>query len=177
MLNFINEITTRFGVNCGTLDVTDIAFNDQLRKYCEMNSCGNYGKNYMCPPLVGDTADNINKVKLYKTAIVIQKVFKIEDSYDFEGMMEGQDLYKEAFKQIIEMAAESFDDYFILGVGGCQLCEKCAAIQNAPCPHPDKAHASLESYCIDVSQIATACGLKYINGENTVTYFGAVFIK
>jgi hypothetical protein len=34
--------------------------------------------------------------------------------------------------------------------------------------------ASLEAYCINVSALASSADMKYINGQNTVTYFGAV---
>ena len=44
-------------------------------------------------------------------------------------------------------------------------------------PVPDKALASLEAYCISVSDLAASCGMKYINGQNTVTYFGAVMFN
>ncbi|MBM3710008.1 MAG: DUF2284 domain-containing protein, partial [Actinobacteria bacterium] len=32
---------------------------------------------------------------------------------------------------------------------------------------------SLEAYCMNVSTLAELCNMKYINGQNTVTYFGA----
>lgn len=40
---------------------------------------------------------------------------------------------------------------------------------------PDRAMSSLEAYGVNVSELAVQCGMRYINGENTVTYFGAVF--
>ncbi|MBM3708346.1 MAG: DUF2284 domain-containing protein, partial [Actinobacteria bacterium] len=33
--------------------------------------------------------------------------------------------------------------------------------------------SSLEAYCMNVSTLAGLCNMKYINGQNTVTYFGA----
>jgi hypothetical protein len=37
--------------------------------------------------------------------------------------------------------------------------------------------ASLEAYGFNVSRLAAAADMKYINGQNTVTYFGAVLFK
>ncbi|RAQ30001.1 hypothetical protein DPQ25_00325 [Hydrogeniiclostridium mannosilyticum] len=37
-----------------------------------------------------------------------------------------------------------------------------------------KAFPSLEAYGVFVSKLAQACGMRYINGANTVTYFGVV---
>ena len=39
---------------------------------------------------------------------------------------------------------------------------------------PEEAVASLETYGGNVSKLAPAAGMKYINGKDTVTYFGAV---
>jgi hypothetical protein len=36
---------------------------------------------------------------------------------------------------------------------------------------------SLEAYGINVSELAKAAGMNYINGQNTVTYFGAVLFS
>ena len=38
-----------------------IPFDESFRSYCEANSCGNYGKNYACPPNVGDSKELIEK--------------------------------------------------------------------------------------------------------------------
>ena len=35
----------------------------------------------------------------------------------------------------------------------------------------------MEGYCIDVYRTAKGTDLKYINGENTVTYFGIMLFK
>ena len=56
---------------------------------------------------------------------------------------------------------------------GCDLCDKCT-YPDAPCRFPNRAHGSLEGYGIFVSEIAKIAGINYINGANTVTYFGAV---
>ena len=58
--------------------------------------------------------------------------------------------------------------------GKCRLCATCAKRDGQPCRHPDDALPSLESYGIDVYHTAKDTALRYINGENTVTYFGMV---
>jgi predicted metal-binding protein len=65
----------------------------------------------------------------------------------------------------------------VLGAGGCPLCEECTAKVNQPCRFPDQAVTSLEAYGINVSTTAGKAGMKYINGANTVTYFGAILFK
>ena len=63
--------------------------------------------------------------------------------------------------------------YLLLSNEGCKRCEKCT-YPDAPCRFPDKLFHSLEGYGFIVSELAKMAGISYINGENTVTYFGAV---
>ena len=72
------------------------------------------------------------------------------------------------------LCKNEFPDTLVLGAGGCCVCKRCGAADNIPCRFPDKAVAALESYSINVSKLASACDMKYINGVNTVTYFGGV---
>ena len=51
---------------------------------------------------------------------------------------------------------------------------KRQAQKGEPCRFPEKAFPSLEAYGVFVSKLAQACGMRYINGANTVTYFGVV---
>lgn len=159
----------------GTILTENIPFEPSLIELCKMNTCGAYGKNYTCPPFVGETEDLIKKAKSYKKAIVFQKVYKLEDSFDFEGMVEGKNNFKKLTNNVYDLCKDNLPEFLILGAGGCDLCNPCGAVENVPCRFPDRAIASLESYSIQVSTLAERCGLKYINGQNTVTYFGAIF--
>lgn len=66
--------------------------------------------------------------------------------------------------------------FVLLGAGGCSLCEKCS-YPDAPCRHPDKARRSMEACGIDVVSLSRNLGLRYMNGENTVTYFSVLFYR
>jgi len=150
-----------------------IPFDENFRSYCEANSCGNYGKNYACPPNVGDSKELIEKAKSYKKALVFQTVTEIEDSFDFEGMKEAALKHSKVADTINKDIKEQSNNYLQLTAGKCSVCEICALIENKPCKFPDKAISSLEAYCMNVSILAELCHMKYINGQNTVTYFGA----
>ena len=63
---------------------TDASFRD----LCAANVCGNYGRNWMCPPDAGDIHELMAALRTYTYALVYQTVSELEDSYDFEGMME-----------------------------------------------------------------------------------------
>lgn len=156
------------------INVSDIWFEPSLIELCEQNQCGNYGKCYTCPPLIGNIDTLVSKAKSFSKAIVFQKVYRIEDSFDIEGMNEA----KKDFTDLVQSAnvackSEPYE-LLLLGAGGCKICQKCGAIDGVECRFPDKAIPSLESYGINVSKLARVCGMNYINGQNTVTYFGAI---
>lgn len=154
--------------------VTDRVF----REICLTNSCGKCGKCYMCPPDVGDIDELMSSISDYDHALVYQTVSELDDSFDFEGMIAA----KKAFYPVSQSLRKVFDEAELkkvlhLGAGGCGVCEKCAKATDEPCRFPELAMASLESYGINVSELAKAAGMKYINGQNTVTYFGAVLFS
>lgn len=157
--------------------VSKIPFDPEFRKICESNTCGNYGQCWTCPPFVGTIEELIAKAKTYRVALVYQTISKIEDSFDIEGMLEAGNRHNRIAEQIaaavIPVAGE---DVLHLSAGGCRICEVCSKRENQPCRFPDRALSSLETYGVSVSGLAQLCGLNYINGKNTVTYFGAFFI-
>lgn len=155
------------------IDVEKIPFNKVLRTYCEANYCGGYGKNYACPPSVGTVDEVIEEAKSYKKALIFQTVSNLEDSYDVEGMDEAKVMHSKLAKKINAEVQNIYDNYLQLTAGGCDICPTCAIIEDKPCRFPDKAISSLEAYCMDVSTLASLCEMNYINGQNTVTYFGA----
>ena len=64
-----------------------------------------------------------------------------------------------------------------LGAGGCRVCPVCGRRTGEPCRFPEKAIGSLEAYGVNVSLLAEAAGMRYINGQDTVTYFGAILCR
>ena len=156
------------------ISVDKITTDAGFRKMCEANLCGRYGKSYTCPPDVGAIDTLIAKLKGYDHALVYQTVGMLEDSFDIEGM---QDAAKKHCQLILELMKRYPDGVLHLGAGGCPLCERCAKATNEPCRHPEHAIASLEAHGVNVSELAKSCSMKYINGQNTVTYFAAMLFK
>lgn len=155
------------------IDTARIPFDKGLRAYCAANACGCYDKNWACPPGVGEPDEVIARAKGYRQALVFQAVGRLEDSFDFEGMMAAGRRFAELAERIRGRVAAMMPGYLLLTAGGCSLCPVCAKVENQPCRFPDKAISSLEAYCIQVSRLAAACDMPYHSGENTVTNFGA----
>ncbi len=174
-IQITNAVIELGAYKAAVIDVKDIVFEPEFRKMCESNACGMYGRTWMCPPFIGEIDVLIEKAKRYSHALVYQTVGQLEDSYDFEGMMEAGKKMNDLTQKIRDVMAGSVGENPLhLGAGGCRMCEVCAKQQDKPCRFPDKAMSSLEAYGVSVSQLAEVCGMKYINGQDTVTYFGAV---
>lgn len=162
----------------GIIDVKDIVLDKSFRDLCASNVCGMYGKCYMCPPDVGDINELMANIAKYDHALVYQTVNALEDSFDFEAMTAAKKrmyLLSQSIRGIFY--GFNLHDVLHLGAGGCGVCDICAKRINAPCRAPELAIPSLEAYGINVSELAKTAGMKYTNGQNTVTYFGAVLFS
>lgn len=158
--------------NAAVADVMRIPFRREFRAACEQNTCGKYGTCWMCPPDAGDVDDLIARAKGYRHALIFQSIGRLEDSFDIEGMQDAAKKHNELAQRLYSELGETLDNPLKLGAGSCHICERCTRLDDVPCRYPDKAIASLEAYGIAVSELAELCGMNYINGQNTVTYFG-----
>jgi len=153
-----------------------IVTSTSFRDICRGNACGSYGRNWTCPPDIGDIDELIEKVRKYPFGLLYQTITEIEDSLDLEGMAEAGLNHVKASQKIEAALKSILGDHFHLSCP-CRLCEVCAKRTDEPCRHPDLAMPSLESCGIDVYNTTKDTELKYINGQNTVTYFGIVLFS
>ena len=157
------------------LPVEAVVLSAEFREICRSNQCGKYGKCWVCPPELPDVTDVMAKIKSYPQVLWYQSVSEIEDSFDIEGMMEAGKNHVHLSQRLQSLAEDLLPKGFLhLTCGGCHLCPECAKVENKPCRFPEKALPSLEGYCVDVYNTTKDTPLKYINGQNTVTYFGAI---
>ena len=162
----------------GVVDLQDVRFDRAFRAMCETNACGNYGKCWMCPPYIGEIHQLMDTVRSFPRGLWFQTISDIEDSYDIEGMFEAGAKHAQVSRCIREKVAPLLKKpVLLLSCGGCHLCEVCAKREDQPCRFPDQALSSLEGYGVDVYNTTKDTDLKYINGQNTVTYFGIVLFS
>ena len=158
-------------------DTGILTFTDEVREMCRQNTCGRYGKAWNCPPVCG-TVDELAAVcGGYNRGILVNSVTHINDSFDWEGMMEGGRGLCNLLVEIKGYADGSgMENYRIFGGGGCHGCEECS-YPDVPCLHPDLLFTPIEACGINVMQLAKDAGFKYINGQNTVTFFGMILFN
>ena len=164
--------------NAEWVDASQIVCDRRFREQCAANACGVYGKCWMCPPDIGDIDELISQVKSYKRGLLYQSIFTLEDSFDFEGMQEGGREQSRRSRLLDDaLRSEGYEGYLHLSKGGCGVCSPCAKVKGEPCRFPDRALSSLEGYGINVSSTVKSTSMKYINGVNTVTYFGIILFR
>lgn len=105
--------------------------------------------------------------------LVLSGKYDLEDSFDYEGMTDGMKRFSETCRTFDKAIRPQISKYILFSNEGCDLCKSCT-YPDAPCRFPDRVHGSLEGNGIFVTQLAKLAGMKYNNGPNTVTYFGAL---
>ena len=166
----LRELVHEFAI----VNPQDVPFRDYVVDACAMNYCGRYNKTWQCPPGVGTLEQLKQKCLAYKQAVVFTTVHAIEDSFDIEGMNAGRVAHESITDEVILLF--NAQNIRVLSAEGCGLCEVCT-YPTAPCRFPDKARSSVEANGISVVELASNCGIKYKNGNNTVTYFSMIFFN
>ncbi len=153
-----------------------ITIDPAVRAMCRQNTCGQYGKNHMCPPAIKDIKAWKQDICAFKKAVIVTKVYAMKSSFDLKSMLEGLADFQKTLIRLRKEFITHFPDkkILLLGAGACMICEKCSLQDNEPCRFPNKAFPSLEACGIDVMNLSRQVGVKYHNGKNTATYLGGV---
>ncbi len=160
----------------GLVDTKDLVFLEEVREICKKNDCRKYGTSWACPPGVGTLEECREKVLSYDRGLMFTGKYQLRSPFDWKGMMKGLTEFKKVCSALNDKICDYCQDYLILDVEGCDLCEQCT-YPDAPCRFPEKMHPSVEGYGMLVSAVAKAAGVKYDNGEGTVTYLGLILFR
>ncbi|MDR0494910.1 MAG: DUF2284 domain-containing protein [Treponema sp.] len=155
--------------DCAVIPVASIVFSPELLKACESNICGNYNKCWTCPPAIGSLEEQKKKISSFSSAFVFTTKADLEDSFDYDGMTRAKVFHDRLTTEMHERFGAGNAVY---GAGGCTKCRPCA--YPAPCRFPGKTYSSIEAAGINVTELSRAAGIRYNNGENTVTYFSMI---
>ena len=157
----------------GLISTKDLIVYPEVRDMCKMNTCRGYGTTWACPPAVGPIEECLAKAQQYDTMLLFSCKYDLEDSFDYEGMVAGMEAFKQLACAFDHALKQTLQPYLMLANEGCHKCKSCT-YPDAPCRFPDELHASLEAYGFNVSELARLADINYINGPNTVTYFGGL---
>ena len=156
------------------MDPKTIELKEEVRDMCAADKCRAYGHSWTCPPACGDLEYCRSVVKRYEEGILFETVGELEDSLDYESMMEAGKIHNDRLIAFSQKVKEICKDATILGAGACRVCEKCNYPD--PCRFPDKAFSSMEAYGMVVNEVCTANQVPYYHGKNTITYVGCILL-
>ena len=157
----------------GLLPTEELVFYPEIRSICRKNTCRNYGTSWACPPAVGTLEKCKDRLLSYRSMLLFTQKYCLEDSFDFDGMMQAMRSFKQIAVQIHRELDAYLADFILLANEGCGRCTACT-YPNAPCRYPEMLHHAIEGYGLCISELAQKVGIHYGNGPDTVTYFGAV---
>jgi len=174
-LNQLAENARELGAGAAAVVKTaDLKFSEEFRTLCQQNACGKYGTNWMCPPAVGTFEASKAKVLRFAEGVVFQTVYRLEDSFDYDGMVRAGEIHERLFRRLLEHIQRdvAYAELLPLNAGECKACRHCTYPDGKPCRSPDKAVASIEAHGIDVNALVTHCGIPYNHGPDTVALVG-----
>jgi predicted metal-binding protein len=149
---------------------------ERIRTYCYENKCGCYGNHLTCPPHAGTIPEVNEKLKAYKSGILVQYA----ENIDVRGDNEAVRRTKLALHRIVLETEDylgrtmALSNLWGLIGGSCGLCEECAGFRNEPCPFPHRARFSLEAIGIDVITLLGKLALDNQFRDDKITWTGMV---
>jgi len=171
----IAEKQEELGIHQFAFTTTDkLSIHQGVRDLCEMNSCGRYGNSWACPPAVGTLEECREKLLSFENVFTYTTKHDLEDSFDFEGMMAGREAHTRISLEVVKYFQSIYSgEVLILSGDGCTRCKKCT-YPDEPCRFPGEIYPTVESYGVEVYALAKTAHINYINGKDTVTYFGCI---
>lgn len=156
------------------LDVSTLELRDDVRAACAENKCGQFGKNWTCPPACGELEELKTRISSYKHGVIVETSGELEDEFDYETTMEIFAKHQRTMISFARRLEGQTGKLLALGAGACTVCKECAYPE--PCRNPGVKISSMESYGLLVSDICKKNGAEYYHGKNTQTFVGCYLI-
>jgi len=177
----IYEKLTETAKECGfthytELDISTLEFRQDIRDMCSADKCRSYNKSWSCPPACPSLDEMQELVKKFKTGIIVQTVGDLEDSMDWDGIMEAGVRHKENFGKMRENLSIKYPNMLAMGAGECKICNECTYPHN-PCRYPDKMETSMEAYGLFVSKVCKDNNISYNYGQEKFAFTSCFLIE
>ena len=166
---------------CFPILARDIILDDRVRMHCQLNLCGNYKNNLMCPPFLPSLAETRRLVESFTFALLLQ----LNRRLDQPGKEEMRILFNDTALQfnhmIVSLERKAFASGFrlamVLGAGECKLCNTCV-IQTGDnkCLNPETARPSMEGMGIDVFQTFQSASITMEFKSDELTVAGLLLV-
>ena len=159
MSNLIELAIRRGFNNASIIDVEQLTFVPEYRRYCEENLCGQYGKNPACPPASGTAEEMADNCRKYSKALVLQLVSDCSPSDDMATKAEKHRMNLMTEELVKDMNSEGFSDTLMMSAG---------SFKNNSC---------MSAYCVDAQKMADAAGIPCWVDDGKCRFFTLVLFN
>ena len=168
------KVAEEYGFTKAAVIGTDeLEFVHEFRMFCEQNACGNYGRNYGCPPYCGTPQEMEDKVMKYNKALVFQSRTPVEDIFDDGETKQIKKVHTGLTLQVVrELQKKGLDPVgsYVM-CGPCNYCDSCKMSQGIPCVSEKNQFSCLSAYCIDACKMAKTCEMDMQWNGDVVSFF------
>ena len=151
------------------LDISTLEFKQEVRDMCNPKQCNSYNKSWSCPPACASLDEISERVKSCNIGILVQTVGSIEDSMDWDAIMETGARHKVNFGKMRVLLNKMHPSLIAMGAGECKICDDCS-YPDEPCRYPDKMEVSMEASGLFVSKVCSDNELKYNYGAEKIAF-------
>jgi len=148
---------------------------ERIRGYCIENRCGSYDANHMCPPRVGSLGEVAARLQGFPEGVLLQYSRRMDVANDREGIIRTKlEFHRLILRLEQRLKKRGVNQVWGLIGGDCGLCQKCTAVEDNPCRHPEKARTSLEAIGVDVVGLLERLGLDGRFHRDRITWTGCI---
>ena len=167
------------GFAASLIPVDQMVFVPEYRQYCEENLCGNYNKNYACPPYCGTPQEMEARTKDYSYAMVLQSRAAVVNAMDPVETAPLKKMHNQKTRELLRKCRKEIlkGDYLAILAGPCNLCSSCRVLEQLPCPMEKERYSCLSAYCIDVARLADTAGLELSWSADQASFFSIVLFN
>jgi len=158
-----------------TTTADQLEAREEVRAMCAANTCHAYGKSWSCPPAAGTLDEFRERIASYRDVVVFETVMELEDEFDFETMMEAEQVHKQRLDALVGEARGVAPDCLPLGVGTCSVCPECT-YPDEPCRFPERQTVSMEAAGLVVSDVCKAASVAYNHGSDHICYVSCILL-
>jgi predicted metal-binding protein len=171
-------VGTLGATNCQFVASQSLVPEERIRGYCYENKCGCYQRHLTCPPNTGTVQEVKERLKPFKTGILIQYSKDIDVRNDKDGLRETKLKLHHIILETERYLKEEMGTDNVWGMigGNCAWCDECAGYRDGPCTYPDKARVSMEALAIDVMALLEKLGLDTGFYDDKITWTGIVLL-
>ena len=170
-----------FDTTCPIL-TRNILLDERVRMQCQVNLCGHYNRNLMCPPFLPSLSSTRALIGSYTFALLLQLQRSLYQNDQEEMRSVFHTMALQLNQMLVELERKAFAAGFhlalALGAGECKLCPECVISDGETlCRKPGASRPSMEGMGIDVIQTFRTAGLSMDFRPGHLTVAGLLLIN